>query len=258
MTAAEFSLYLGIVIIVSLLGLAYWVWTRDQDVRRHITSLEAMLQRQMTCCVGAGGGGGGGGNPIDYSADVCESHVAHPFHGGADYESDAEDDAYDGDGETDAKANTDTKAEDKSDVRIIQVPAAAAAAPVHQDRSVAQASSDVVEDILATINSLPPDAEVRASIYQASADTISAPLAQSEQADVLAQTEFEGELPGYSDGSAGIVGADADDGDVEPTAEQDLSLLSMEDLKAMAEERKVKGYRKMRKNELVAALSATS
>lgn len=43
MSAAEFSLYLGIVVIISVLGLAFWTWTQFQDTQRHLKTLEKLI-----------------------------------------------------------------------------------------------------------------------------------------------------------------------------------------------------------------------
>lgn len=46
MSAAEFSLYLGIVVIISVLGLAFWTWTQFQDTQRHLKTLEKIIYNQ--------------------------------------------------------------------------------------------------------------------------------------------------------------------------------------------------------------------
>lgn len=40
MTAAEFSLYLGVIIVVSMLGLAFWVWTQIRDLQLNFKTLD--------------------------------------------------------------------------------------------------------------------------------------------------------------------------------------------------------------------------
>lgn len=40
MTAAEFSLYLGVIIVVSMLGLAFWVWTQIRDLQLSFKTLD--------------------------------------------------------------------------------------------------------------------------------------------------------------------------------------------------------------------------
>lgn len=204
MSAAEFSLYLGIVVIISVLGLAFWTWTQFQDTQRHLKTLEKLIYPLSH----------GQSNPEPARVEKILPQSTH-----------VDDSDSDNDSET-------------------------SEAPENLNQTQTENVSEILEAI---DNALPQNTHVEDSVedHVDSVDNIDDTIAAAmDNAAEHLEEEPKETLDSFFPGELTSV----DMSNVEDKI--DLNSLTRKELAELAETKGIKGFRAMKKHELIEALTA--
>ena len=186
MTAAEFSLYLGVIIVVSMLGLAFWVWTQIRDLQLSFKTLD-MTTNKLTNRIRDNGTSAVTGPPTQVDAIAPQTEQVNS-----------------------PENDTDDIANEFNNVKDIE------------DAEVAEDAEDAEVDTDDVLEVAPADIDgIMNDITEVEAE---------ETTDVIRETPIEN-APDYKK-------------------------MKLGDLRRIAEEKKVNGYKHMQKNDLIDALTA--